>query len=288
MTPPNSSEATPSGVDLNAQRFQMLEDIARELAGVVVFPTAFDTAMRLRRELQNPDLPTARIATIVSLEPLVATRLMHMANSAMYSPDGTPARDLKSAITRIGVDVVRTTALAIAMNQLLRSRDMACFAEITQAVWEHTLKTAAAARVLARAQTRINPDEALLAGLVHDLGAFYMLYRAAQYPELRGNPDAVRALVLEWHENIGTTLLHALGMAEDVVEAIVDHDQPRAGLSAVRTLAEVVYVANALAGGHSAWSQQPGAIDNEALTQAFDSLLPDIETSARDMQAVFD
>ena len=98
------------------------------------------------------------------------------ANSVLYSPDGTPARDLQAAISRLGVKLVRTTALAIAMSQLMRSKEMAIFNDFTQALWVHTLKTAAAARILARTQTRINPDEALLAGLVHDLGAFYMLY----------------------------------------------------------------------------------------------------------------
>ena len=66
MATNTSEEAVPDkvGADLNAQRFQMLEDIARELAGDVVFPTSFDTAIRLRRELQNTSLPTARSSTM--------------------------------------------------------------------------------------------------------------------------------------------------------------------------------------------------------------------------------
>jgi HD-like signal output (HDOD) protein len=287
MTTSKDSPTVPIPADLNAQRFRMLEDIARELAGAIVFPTSFDTAMRLRKALQNPELPTARIATIVSLEPLVAARLMQMANSTLYSPDGTPARDLRSVIGRLGIDLVRTTALAIAMNQLLRSREMAGFADITQALWVHSLRTAAAARVLARMHTRINPDEALMAGLVHDLGAFYMLYRAAQYPELRGNSQAVRPLILEWHESIGVTLLHALGMSEEIVEATIDHDQPRATPDSVRTLADVVFVANIVAGAHAEWSQQPIDVDVDVMRETFSDSIPEIEATARKMQAVF-
>lgn len=287
MITPNESSTTRSEGPINARRFQMLEDIAHELAGVVVFPTSFDTAMRLRKALQNPDLPTARIAAIVSLEPLVATKLMHLANSALYSPDGTPARNLGSAISRLGLELVRTTALAIAMNQLLRSRDMACFNEITHALWFHSLRSAAAARLLARTYTRINPDEALLAGLVHDLGAFYMLYRAAQYPELRGQVAAVRELMLEWHENIGVTLLNALGMAEELVEATVDHDQPRADAGNIRTLADVVHVANILAGAHTEWSQQDAGSEVAQVRQTFADLVPAIDLDTRKMQAVF-
>ena len=162
------------GKALNAQRFQMLEDIARELAGEVVFPTSFEAAIRMRKALLNSNLPIPRIASIVSVEPLVAAKLIHLANSVLYSPDGTPARDLQAAISRLGVKLVRTTALAIAMSQLMRSKEMAIFNDFTQALWVHTLKTAAAARILARTQTRINPDEALLAGLVHDLSLIHI------------------------------------------------------------------------------------------------------------------
>ena len=284
------STADKVGAALRAQRFQMLEDIARELAGDVVFPTSFDAALRLRKEMQNPDLPTARIAQIVNVEPLVATKLMHMANSVLYSPDGTPARNLQAAIARLGVELVRTTALAIAMNQLVRSKDMAIFSDLTHSLWDHTIKTAAAARVLARTYTRISPDEALLAGLVHDLGAFYMVYRAAQYAELRARPDTVRYLIMQWHESIGVTLLHALGLSEEVVDATIDHDQPRAIPTTVRTLADIIYVGSILDADYFGRVQQPGdsaAVDTATARQNFAEVVPQIETDAQTMHAIF-
>jgi len=241
------------GEALNAQRFQMLEDIARELAGEVVFPTSFEAAIRLRKALLNSNLPIPRIASIVSVEPLVAAKLIHLANSVLYSPDGTPARDLQAAISRLGVNLVRTTALAIAMSQLMRSKEMAIFTDFTQALWAHTLKTAAAARILARTQTRINPDEALLAGIVHDIGIFYLLYRAAEYPEYRDNEQSVLDLVIGWHESIGESLLHVLGLPERIVDAVRDHDQLRTSRDDAMNLSDVIYFANLLAGGNFEW-----------------------------------
>ena len=290
MSKDQDSDADKVGDALKAQRFQMLEDIAQELAGNVVFPTSFDAALRLRKELQNADLPTARIATIVGFEPLVASKLLTLANSTIYSPDGTPAKDLRAAIARLGVDLVRTTALGIAMNQLLRSKDMVSFADLAQALWEHSLKTAAAARIVARTHTKIKPDEAMLAGLVHDLGAFYMIYRAAQYPELRSRPDTVRYLIVEWHESIGVTLLSSLGMAEYIVNSTVDHDQPKVVPEVPRTLDEIVFVGNILAGGHADWSGEESAVCAQMAATAngyFADLLPDIETDTQEMQAVF-
>lgn len=291
MMTSQESSADKVGAALNAQRFQMLEDIAKELKGEVVFPTYFDAAFRLRKELQNPDMPIARIAKVVSVEPLIAAKLMALANSALYSPDGTPARNLPAAITRLGVNLVRTTALAIAMSQILRAKDMVVFSDLTRDLWDHSIRTAAAARILARIHTQINPDEALLAGLVHDLGAFYMLYRAAQYPELRDRPETVKHLIMQWHESIGATLLNALGMPEEIVEATVDHDQVLATPTTVRTLTEIVYVANILAGAHFDWLHQDSDPADDATTGEvrlnFADLLPEVHTDTREMQSVF-
>ncbi len=287
---PNSSDDK-VGAALYQQRFQMLEDLARDLAGDVVFPIAFSTTLRMRQELQKPDLSIARIASIVSVDPLVVAKLMSLANSVLYSRDRQQVRGLPAAIARLGLRLVRTTALAIAMAQLLRSKEIVPFRALAQALWSHSVKTAVAARVLARTHTRLDPDEALLAGLVHDLGAFYMIYRAAQYPELRVRPDTLRHVMMQWHESIGVSLLNALELPEDVVDATIDHDQPRAELPViVRTLSDIVYVANILGGAHSQWLDQDAETVSDtllALQESFAEILPAIETETEEMLAVF-
>jgi HD-like signal output (HDOD) protein len=276
---------------LDDSGFRMLEDIARELAGEVIFPTCFDAAFRLRRQLQDPQLPAARIASIVSAEPLVATKLIHLANSVFYQRrSNPPANDLKAAIARLGIDLVRTTALAVAMAQLLRSKDLVAFSECTRELWAHSLNAAAAARCVAHAQTRINPDEALLAGLVHDLGAFYMLYRAVQYAPLRAQPETLKQLIGNWHESIGVTLLNALGMPEEIVQATIDHDQSRTLPVPVQTLADIVYVGNLIAASQVRWLR-PDSDDGESeaddARRSFAALLPEIDADTAAMQAAF-
>lgn len=286
----NSHSNDKVGDELAAQRFQMLEDIAKELAGEIVFPTYFDAALRLRKELQAPNLTIGQVARVVSVEPLVAAKLTHLANSAIYAGQGKTIRDLPSAISRLGLNVVRATALAIAMNQILHAGDMAAFANLARNLWDHSMRSAAAARILAHTYTRIAPDEALLAGLVHDLGAFYMLYRATRYEELRERPETVKHLIMQWHESIGVTLLGALGLPEDVVQASVDHDHPRSVPDIPRTLAEVVYISNVLAGAHHEWLYQdfdPQTESFQAVHRKFANLMPEIENDVREMQSVF-
>jgi HD-like signal output (HDOD) protein len=279
------------GEELAAQRFTMLADIARELTGEVLFPTCFDAVLRLRKELQNPDISLPRIAQLVQLEPLVAAKLMRLANSVIHAARGGPVRDLPSAIHRLGLNTVRATAMSVAMGEILHARQMAGFSKLAQSLWEHSINCAAAARLLARACARVRSEEALLAGLVHDLGAFYMLYRGAQYAELRERPDTLRHIIAQWHEAIGVTLLETLGLPPEIAQASTDHDHSRPIPDEPKTLADVVYIANLLAGGCHGWLRQDFDNQEEEIGffhEKYAHLLPEIETVAREMHTALD
>jgi HD-like signal output (HDOD) protein len=284
------SEKDKIGEELAAQRFQMLKDIASELAGDIVFPTCFDAALRLRKDLQNPNITITQIAQSISIEPLVAAKITRLANAAIYAGQGGEVKDLPSAIRRVGLNVVRATALAIAMNEILHAKGMVCYAGLAQNLWEHSVRSAVAARLVARTFTRISPDEALLAGLVHDLGAFYMLYRATCYEELRERPETVKHLIMQWHESIGVTLLGALGLPQEIVEATADHDHPRAVPEIPKTLADVVYIANVLAGSNHAWLFELIELDKAEFTAvlvAYKHLFPEFETEMNAFRSMF-
>ncbi|MDR2451562.1 MAG: HDOD domain-containing protein [Candidatus Accumulibacter sp.] len=277
------------GDELAAQRFGMLADIARELAGEVLFPTFFDAVLRLRKELQDPNVTMRRVAQMVRLEPLIAAKLVRLANSVIYAAQG-PVRDLPSAIQRLGLDAVRTTAMSVAMGEILHAKEMAAFASLAQSLWKHSVGCSAAARVLAHKLTRINAEEAMLAGLVHDLGAFYMLYRAAQYPELRERPDTLRYLIMQWHEAIGVTLLETLGLPSEIAEASADHDHSRPVPEVPKTLADIVYIGNLLAGGYHVWlnygCDTPTEEEVRSFREKYANLLPEIEVVTNGMHAV--
>lgn len=286
----SSDDHDKTGDALKTQRFLMLADIAKELAGEVVFPTYFDAVLRLRKVLQDPNQNIAGIAAAVAIEPLISAKLLHLANSVAFNPQGNEVVDLKSAITRLGLNTVRSASLSIAMTQLLRAKGMAEFTELTHALWMHSIKTAAAAHIIAKGMTRLNADEAMLAGLIHDLGAFYMLYRATQYDELRHRPDSVKYLIIQWHESIGVSLLNALGIPEEIVDATIDHDRIRPTPPTIRNLTDVIYVANMLAGGHFEWlmqDQSESPAELAVLEEKYGHLKPEIEILAAEMHAAF-
>jgi HD-like signal output (HDOD) protein len=243
-----SPPPAPKPEALAERRFKILEDIARELSGDVSFPTSFDLAIHLRNVLRKPDVSLKEVARVVSVEPLVSTKLLRLANCIARNPGGQLVVAVDKAVLRLGLEATRSAAFAVAIEQLRGSRNLSEFNALSSKLWTHTVRTTAAARVVARRMTRINVDEAMTAGLVHDLGAFYMLYRVAHYEEFHRSPESVEPLVRDWHESIGESLMYALGLPEPIIAAARDHDQPRDGLVIPKDLRDVVFVSNLLGG----------------------------------------
>ena len=232
--------------------FHILEDIAHDLSSDVNFPTCMDAAILVRNTLRDPYASLSRVVQVIGVEPLISSKLLKLANSVAFNPSGKTVSELEPAISRLGFEAVRTTSLAVAMDQMLKSRNLSAFEDISRNAWEHSLRVAAIARVLARRIGRINPDEAMLAGLVHDIGIFYLLYRAAEYPEYQQNHAGVLELISGWHEGIGESLLHILGLPERITVAVREHDQ-LLNVETPCTVRDVLYFANLLAGGDTDW-----------------------------------
>lgn len=247
--------------------FRILEDIARELSSDVNFPTCMDAALLVRNTLKDPFASLERVVHVVGSEPLISSKLLRLANSVSYNPSGKPITDLSSAIKRIGFDAVRTISLAVAMDQMLKSRNLASYDGIAHAAWIHSVRVAAIARVLARRLGRINPDEAMLAGLVQNIGIFYLLYRAADYPAYRTDREAMIELLVGWHEGIGESLLHTLGLPERIIEGVRHHDRLQ-NVETPCSIRDALYFANLLAGNELDWLPKSSTDDEQEMREA--------------------
>ena len=257
--------------------FQILEDIASDLSGdEITFPTFLDITFQVRTALKDPNLSVEQLSKLVGAEPLMSTKIIRMANSVALNPSGREVADVKSAIIRVGMEAVRTVSFAVAMEQLLKSKQMQVFEGISKRLWEHTAHVAALCRTLARKVAKINGDEAMFAGLVHDLGVFYLMSRAVNFPELVADKAELHGLLVGWHDNIGHALLSALGSPEVVLQAVQEHETDRE-ISEVKTLSDVLYVANKIANRTASWRDP--AFDEPVDTSMLDSVF-DAETLA--------
>lgn len=274
---PGQSQLPPH---IKQERFDMLANIAKDLAGEICFPICLDVGMCAAAALRQPMADSEALARLVRIEPLLYLQLLHLANGPRYNPERIATLDLHEAISRIGLDNLRRTLTTLNTRQLLCLKDLASFGELASKLWQHSIATAAAASVLARHFTHIPPEEALLAGLIHDVGIFYLLFKANQNPELRNHPESLQYLIVQWHDSIGLSLAYALDLPERIAESIRDHDQPRPFVSIPHNLTEIVFVANILAGASYEWQRAeiPHAEQcrPEVIHPAYVALFPEI------------
>jgi HD-like signal output (HDOD) protein len=270
--------------------FKVLEDIAKDLSGdQISFPTFLDITFQVRTALKDPNLSIEQLAKLVGAEPLMSTKIIRMSNSVALNPSGREIADVKSAITRVGMEAVRTVSFAVAMEQLLQSKQMKAFEAISSKLWTHTAHVAALCRVLARKVAKINGDEAMFAGLVHDLGVFYLMSRAANFPELVNDKAELYGLLVGWHDQIGHALLSALGSPESVLVAVQEHETDRE-ITDIKSLTDVLYIANKIANRASSWRDPEfdAGVDTSMLDDIFDAetLAEIIEESEEEVQSL--
>jgi HD-like signal output (HDOD) protein len=167
------------------KRLDALRRVAAEAQrGELVFATSVAVASRIHTALEDPDIHVAAAARLVQTEPLLSARSVAMANSTAYQRSGALVTDVASAIARLGLRTVSILAEAVIVRQLAgTSKDPAQQAVVAR-LWEHTAHVASLSRLIARRVTHLDPDTALFAGLVHEVGNFYLLSRVPEFPSL--------------------------------------------------------------------------------------------------------
>ena len=196
-----------------------LETIQADAArGDIVFPTNTEIALRVQRMLDDPDCAVDALSKLISAEPLLCARVLGIANSMAYNPGGRAITDVKNAVARLGFATLRALAASIVVRQM---KDLSRNEEhraLAAKLWEHTAHVASLARVIAKRVTRQNPDAAFFAGIVHEVGSFYLISRASAFPDL------LKSDLEPWHgegeASVGRAVLRALDVPVKIQEAM--------------------------------------------------------------------
>jgi HD-like signal output (HDOD) protein len=265
----------------NARHQTILDEIADDLSGEPNFPTCLDAALLVRDTLKDPEAPLTRVTQVLSLEPLISTRLLRLANSVNQNPSGRPIADLSAAVGRLGFEAVRTVSLAVALDQMMKLPGTSVFSPLARATWDNALQVSAISRVLARRLGRINPDAAMLAGLVCNIGVFYLLFRASDYPSYREDQASTVDLIQNEQRMVGENLLQALGLPPQIIAAVSQPQRP-AILEQPGDLNGVLYLAEMLAENTPPWLAQRLGNDESLVLEADRALFAHLIAEASD------
>ena len=203
--------------------FDFVRTLAGELSkGNVDLPSFPEIAVRVRRVLSDPKSSLEQVVRVVGSEPALAARLLRISNSASLNRSGRPVNDLRTAINRIGYNMVRSASISFSMAQIRKSSKLAGLEHHLNDLWRRSTLVAAFAYVLARNCTKVNPDEAMLTGMMHGIGKLYVLTRAIDHPELFASDATLNEIIGDWHASIGKAILENWNFSESMAHAVGD------------------------------------------------------------------
>lgn len=213
-------------------------------ANRVNLPSLPEVAMRMRKLVQDPNVTAAQVEKLINTDVVLATRLLKVVNSPAYR-GSSPIDNLRMAVTRLGTDMIRNLVTSLVMQQLYQSQNThPVIKKYLQANWQHSAKVATLSQIICKHFTKLRPDQALLAGLVHDIGIMPVLSRAELYPDLLKDPAQLDIVLRRLHTMVGPTILDEWGFPSEIVAVAAEHEDITGKREGPVEYVDIVIVAN--------------------------------------------
>ena len=205
-----------------------LIDQLDELIVLRPFPAA---ASRLLAACRNENVTTSEISEIISHDPGLAIKLLQTVNSPIYGHSGQIS-SIQHATVVIGLRALKNLAISTAVGDVFGDGDVVT-EETRKGLWSHSLACGSIARTLATVTGRALPDEAFLAGVVHDVGKlFFAEYRPDEYGRILRQHAAESTVEVEIeafgiaHTSVGVACGRTWGLPDVISDVICFHHQP--------------------------------------------------------------
>ena len=223
---------------------QLIADILVDLkANRLKLPTLPQVALKINDVIASPDATAKTVAKVISTDAALSARMLQVANSPMVRT-AAPAENVQAAVTRMGMSIVRNVVTSFMVNQLFHSKHDTLRKRIAT-LWNHSARVAAISHVLANRFTKLKPDEAMLAGLIHDIGELPLIAKAEHNTQLADNPEALDKLSEKLHATLGKVIVQTWHFSPELITAVAEHENLTRD-SEQLNIADVVTVANLL------------------------------------------
>ena len=253
----NTLADSTSGIERLTQRILDLvrQDVA---ADRLVLPSLPDMAARLRPLLDSPNATATKVTRVIGKDPALSARLLRVANSAYYPRSGM-VRDLRSAVVRLGNRLVRHLSQLLMISQLYDVKAHPTIKPHLVDLWQHSTMVATISELLANRQPHLSPEEAQLAGLLHDIGVLPVLVRVEKMPQIVSEPRVLEPILATLHTQIGRKILELWRFPVELMEVAAEHENLKRENVGLPDYVDVVMAANLLS--HMGSEHRMGSVD---------------------------
>lgn len=225
-------------VERFAARIRMDAELDR-----LVLPSVPDSVIAVRNVLHDPDASIEEACRAIGHDPTLAARLLRVANSPAFAGIST-CNALPAAVVRLGNAVVENVMLILAVARVFSVGKRAAIQPHLTRLWAHSARVAALSDVLAEQTPHLQRDVAVLAGLIHDIGAIPLLVKAQEYPTLFNNPLLLNHLIAVLHGELGEAVLESWNGPPELAKVVTGHDQIERDVPGPADYTDLVLVAN--------------------------------------------
>ena len=208
--------------------------------GKFTLPSLPSVALKVREILEQEEPELDELERIISKDPSMTAKLVAAANSSFYRRS-TSCRTCAEAIMRLGLDTTSQLVMLFSLRQLFKAKNPWVKQRMTQ-TWSQSVSVAAIAQLLTLHHAHLSGDQALLLGLVHNLGELALLLFMDQEAEI--TPDEMEKVLEELMPEAGAMLLSYWNFDPELIESIRQQNNWQADSSSEQaTLADLVKVA---------------------------------------------
>jgi len=222
------------------------QDFLNELVDAIkndrlTLPTLPEVALKIRDAANDPDVNSNTLSAVIGQDAALAARIIKVANSPLLR-GAVVVDNLQLAITRMGINFVRNLATGLAMEQMFQATHDSVDKRLRQS-WEHSLEVASISHVLASHFTKLKPDQATLAGLVHQIGILPILTLAEDNPEILEKDEILDKIIARLHGKVGKAIMRAWEFPEELMDVPLGCTDFNRNSGAIADYVDVVTVA---------------------------------------------
>lgn len=228
--------------DMDAQNrltLKLYEDLNNDH---LLLPSLPHVAVRIGEVVNDEDSDAHSVAELIETDPAIAVKIVKAANSARYGGVAKPVATVADAVTRLGLHDTQLLVITFALRELFRTRSKA-LEDRMHALWEHSRRIAAVAQVLAGKVGGFNEHEALLAGLVHDIGVLAVIGYARDFPEAVAEDDVLETSIRALRSQLSGMILAKWRLPSELVLAAKEAENWYRGHEGAPDYADLVIVA---------------------------------------------
>ncbi len=189
---------------------QVVDTVRQELLDAIekdqlVLPTLPEVALRVREVAEDPDASIDQLSGVIGNDAALTARIIKVANSPLLRA-AREIEDLKMALMRLGMEYTCNIATGLAMEQMFQATSDMVDKRMRD-IWNRSSEIAGICHVLCKHYTKLRPDQATLAGLVHRIGVLPILTYAEEHPALLKDSITLDKVIDSLHAQIGDKIL---------------------------------------------------------------------------------